>query len=173
MIQKFRYSLTVLAALFMAFEAIAQSSVGSNATKQSGQEAFCTALNQIIADYTNGFENIKGRQTGSHHLSKVILPGTVRAEIKYREYFGYFTEGTDDLSEAQKSFEQLRRNLESCSLPCRIRKTEEKEDGIDRIVRYRPVGAPQNFSIMQIGIHLTDYWWEGMDVTLRITQVKH
>ncbi len=178
MIPNFKYSFTLLVALFLTIGVIAQSPVTSATAKKTGQTNFCTALQQIVADYPNGFENIKAKKhTGerswdNYYTSKVNPEGVLLGKINGKVYEGYFARGTEDHSEAKRIFAKLQRNLESCQLPFRLQKSGESEDGIDRRITYRPVGAEGAYSQLQIEIGMDDLWIAGIDVKISLKQVK-
>jgi hypothetical protein len=176
--QKFKIWFAINLALFLTIGAIAQSPVTSTSAKNTGQTDFCTALQQIVADYPNGFENIKAeKHTGerswdNYYTSKVNPEGVLLGKISGKTYEGFFARGTEDYNEAKRIFAKLQRNLESCQLPFRIQKTRETEDGIDRKITYRPVGAEAAYSNLQIEIGMDDLWIAGIDVKISVKQAR-
>jgi len=166
--------LTVLI-LFMSFQQIlGQSPILQYATATD----FCTALKQIVADYPNGFENIKAKKvTGersweNYYTSKVNPEGTILGKITGNVYVGYFAKEIEDHSEAEKIFTNLQQNLETCPLPFQLLKVSEEKDKGDHKIVYQPAGAQHAYISMLVEIKIMDFWWEGIDVSIKISTVK-
>ncbi len=170
---KFKHVIILI--LLITFQQVkSQSPIVQSATETD----FCTALQQIVADYPNNFENLKGEKITDEkswkffYMSMVNPEGVVLGRIIDNTYQAYFTWETEDHILALDTFNDVKQMLEACRLPFRLKIVRDEEDGFDREIVYRPEGAKEAFTDIQFMILIQDFWFIGIDVSLNVMKAE-